>query len=97
MIRADGSLSLIRSGSTVMALKRTVGKTIFYGYYGGVYIAKNLAFDANGKTLIGYGPIGSDGQNRSIQEVSVRHRYHACERSEVGCPEPDVPILVCAA
>ena len=38
--------------------------------FGGVYIAKNMAFDANGKTLIGYGSIASDGQNRSIQEIS---------------------------
>jgi hypothetical protein len=34
-----------------------------------VYIAKNLAYDTNGK-LIGYGPISSDGQNRAIQEVT---------------------------
>jgi len=35
-----------------------------------VYISKNLALDANGKTLIGYGPISSDGQNRAIQEIT---------------------------
>jgi hypothetical protein len=70
MIRADGSLSLVRSGSTVSGIEAQVGKTLFYAYYGGVYIAKNLALDANGKTLIGYGPIASDGQNRSIQEIT---------------------------
>jgi hypothetical protein len=70
MIRADGSLSLIRSGSTVTGFEATAGNTLFYGYYGGVYIARNLALDANGKTLIGYGGISSDGQNRAIQEVS---------------------------
>jgi hypothetical protein len=70
MIRADGSLSLIRSGSTVTGIEATAGKTLLYGYYGGVYIPKNMAFDANGKTLIGYGSIASDGQNRAIQEIT---------------------------
>jgi hypothetical protein len=69
MIRANGDLSLIRSGSTVTGIEATVGKTLYYGYYGGVYIWKNLALD-NNKSLIGYGPISSDGQNRAIQEVT---------------------------
>lgn len=70
MIRADGSLSLVHSGSTVSGLEFTAGKTLFYGYYGGVYIGQNVAFDANGKSLIGYGALTSDGQNRAIQEVT---------------------------
>ena len=70
IIRSNGSLSLVRSGSTVTGLEATVGKTLFYSYYGGVYIPKNMALDANGTTKIGYGPIASDGQNRAIQEVS---------------------------
>lgn len=70
IIRSNGSLSLVRSGSTVTGIEATVGKTLFYGYYGGVYIAKNLALDANGTSKIGYGPIASDGQNRAIQEVT---------------------------
>jgi hypothetical protein len=70
MIRANGSLSLIHSASTVAGFEANAGKTLIYGYYGGVYIDKNLALDANGKTLIGYGPISSDGQNRNIQEIT---------------------------
>ncbi len=70
MIRADGSLSLVRSGSTVSGIEATFGNTLYYAYYGGVYIPRNLAIDANGKSLIGYGPISSDGQNRSIQEIT---------------------------
>ena len=70
MIRANGSLSLVHSGSTVSGFEATVSNTLFYGYYGGVYIGKNLARDANGTTLIGYGPISSDGQNRAIQEIT---------------------------
>ncbi|HLK18076.1 MAG TPA: hypothetical protein VKT81_03935 [Bryobacteraceae bacterium] len=69
VIRADGSLSLVHSASTVAGFEATLGKTLFYGYYGGVYIAKNLTVDATGK-LVGYGPIASDGQNRAIQEVT---------------------------
>jgi hypothetical protein len=70
MIRGDGSLSLIHSASTVTGFEFTAGKTLYYGYYGGVYIAKNMALDANGTTKIGYGPISSDGQNRAIQEIT---------------------------
>ncbi len=67
ILRSDGSISLVHSGSTVTGFEATVGKTLFYGYYGGVYIGRNLALDTNG-AKIGYGPIASDGQNRSIQE-----------------------------
>ncbi len=70
MVRADGSIGLIHSGSTVSGFEATVGNSLVYGYYGGVYIGKSLARDANGTTLIGYGPISSDGQNRAIQEVT---------------------------
>ena len=70
MIRSNGDLSLIRSGSTVTGIEATVGRTLYYAYYGGVYIWKNLALDSNGKSLIGYGPIASDGQNRAIQEIT---------------------------
>ena len=69
MIRADGTLSLVHSASTVAGFEATAGKTLLYAYYGGVYIGKNTAIDDTGK-LIGYGPIASDGQNRSIQEIT---------------------------
>jgi hypothetical protein len=70
IVRANGTPSLVHSASTVAGFEANVGKTLFYGYYGGVYIPKNLALDANGTTKIGYGPISSDGQNRAIQEVT---------------------------
>ncbi len=70
IIRGNGSLSLVHSASTVTGFEANVGKTLVYGYYGGVYIPKNLALDANGTTKIGYGPISSDGQNRAIQEIT---------------------------
>jgi len=70
IIRGNGSLSLVHSASTVTGFEATAGKTLFYGYYGGVYVGKNLAYDSNGTTKIGYGPISSDGQNKAIQEIT---------------------------
>jgi len=69
---ADGSLSLVHSGSTVTGFELTQKKTLFYAYYGGIYIMRNTAFDANGTTRIGYGYSGSgSGQNRAIQEITL--------------------------
>jgi len=71
MIRANGDISLVHSGSTVSGFEATMGKTLLYAYYGGIYVGRNLALDADGKTKIGYGPLASDGQNRAIQEFTV--------------------------
>lgn len=70
VIRPDGTLSNVHSASTVAGFEATAHNTLFYGYYGGVYISRNTGYDATGK-LIGYGPIASDGQNRSIQEFTI--------------------------
>jgi len=69
IIRANGDLSLVHSASTVTGFEAQARKTLIYAYYGGVYIDKNLTLDTSGK-LVGYGPISSDGQNRSIQEIT---------------------------
>ena len=72
IIRADGSLSLIHSGSTLDGFEATIKNTAIYGYYGGVYISRNTALDANGTSLIGYGYRGSpNSQNKTTQEGSV--------------------------
>jgi len=70
MIRSNGTMSLVHSASTVSGFEYTAGKTLYYAYYGGVYISRNMALDANGTTKIGYGSIASDGQNRAIQEIT---------------------------
>ena len=71
IVRADGSLSPIHSGSTLTGAEVTAGQTLIYSYYGGVYIQRNTALDANGTTRIGYGFIGSGGgQNRTIQQFT---------------------------
>jgi hypothetical protein len=69
IIAANGGLSLVHSASTVSGFEATAGRTLYYVYYGGVYIGKNLTVDSTGK-LVGYGPIASDGQNRTIQEIT---------------------------
>jgi hypothetical protein len=72
IVRSDATLSLIHSGSTVNGFEALVNKnTLLYAYYGGIFIGKNIALDANGTSLIGYGYRGSSsGQNRAIQEVT---------------------------
>jgi hypothetical protein len=71
ILRANGNPSLIHSGSTVDGFEYTYGKSVFYIYYGGIYVGRNTALDANGTSLIGYGYRGSaNSQNRSMQEIT---------------------------
>ena len=71
IVRADGSPSLVHSASTVSGFEATIKNFAPYVYYGGIYIDRNVALDANGITHVGYGFPGSpNSQNRSIQEVS---------------------------
>src|SRR5215475_11826344 len=66
IVRADGSPSLIHSGSTLDGFEYTHKNTVIYSYYGGIYIQRNTALDLNGTTPIGYGWAGSpNSQNRS--------------------------------
>ncbi len=71
---ANGSISLVHSSSTVDGFEFTHKKTQLYGYYGGAYIAKNTALDANGTSLIGWGmesgSNATNAQNRAIQEAT---------------------------
>jgi hypothetical protein len=71
VLRADGSLSPIHAGGTVDGFEAVVNKTLLYAYYGGIYVGRNVAVDANGTSLVGYGYRGSaNSQNRAIQEIS---------------------------
>ena len=70
VVRADGTLSLVHSASTVSGFEWTIKNTLVYGYYGGIYIGRNAVVDTTGK-FAGYGYPGAPaGQNRSIQEGS---------------------------
>jgi hypothetical protein len=69
IVRADGSPSLIHAGSTVDGFEWTIGRSLFYAYYGGIFVGRNTALDANLTSLIGYGYRGSaNSQNRAMQE-----------------------------
>ena len=71
IVRADGTISPVHAGSTLSGFEYTRRNTLLYALYGGVYIQRNTALDANGTTRIGYGFIGSNnGQNRAIQEIT---------------------------
>jgi hypothetical protein len=73
IVRSDGSLSPIKSGSTVSGFEFTHQNTFLYAYYGGVYVQRNTALDANGTTSIGYGFSGAPtnlNQNRTIHEAT---------------------------
>jgi hypothetical protein len=66
--RADGSPSLVHSGSTVSGFEYTHKNTLIYSYYGGLYVGRDVAIDTNGNP-VGYGYTGSPaGQNRAVQE-----------------------------
>ena len=68
IVRPDGSLSPVHSGSTVDGIEVQAKNTLLYAYYAGTFIRKDIAVDATGK-LIGYGYTGSpNSQNRSIHE-----------------------------
>jgi len=72
IVRADGSISPVKAASTVTGFEFTHGKFMLYGYWGWMYVWKNLALDAStpAKT-IGYGVPAQSGQNRNINEETV--------------------------
>ncbi len=71
IVRSDGSLSPMHSGSTVTGFEYTPKNTLLYAYYGGVYIGRNVAVDASNGKFVGYGYPGSPNtQNRTIQEAT---------------------------
>ena len=73
MIRANGSISPIHAGGVVEGFEiQATKKFLLYAYYGGIYVGRDVAFDANGTSLIGYGFYkSSNSDNRAIQEVSL--------------------------
>lgn len=71
IVRANGSLSGVKAGGTIDGVETVVKNTLLYGYYGGIYIGRNVAVDANGTSLVGYGYTGSaNSQNRMINEIT---------------------------
>jgi hypothetical protein len=72
VVRGDGSLSAIHSASTTDGFEFTRGNTMFYAYYGGVFIGRNSVIDPASGKPVGYGFAGSaNSNNRTIQEGTL--------------------------
>ena len=70
VLNATGNFNLLHAGGTVDGFEARAGKFLLFAYYGGIYIDKDVAIDANGKP-VGYGYIGSaNSQNKAIQEIT---------------------------
>lgn len=71
IVRADGTIAPIHTYSTVDGIEANVTKnTLLTAYYGGVYIGRQTALDADGRK-IGYGFANSPNtDNKSIQEFT---------------------------
>jgi hypothetical protein len=72
VLRADGTISPIHVGGFNEGFEAQVNPNLMlWGYYGAVFVGRNVAVDANG-SLIGYGYHGAPNtQNRSIQEGTI--------------------------
>jgi hypothetical protein len=62
----------VHADSYITGFEDTVKNTLLYAYFSGDYFGRNVALDANGTTLIGYGFKGSsNSNNRSINEGTI--------------------------
>jgi hypothetical protein len=73
VILANGAPSPLHAASTTDGFEYTAGKTLFFAYYGGDYIGRDVVIDTTNKNaLVGYGYTKSaNSQNRTIQEGTV--------------------------
>jgi len=72
IVRPNGEVSPIHAGGWIEGFEYTRKNTFLYTYYSGVYIRRNVAFDANGTSLIGYGYRGApNSQNKTVQEFTI--------------------------
>jgi hypothetical protein len=70
VVKTNGDIGLLHAGSTVAGIEDTIGNTLLYGYYGGIYVGRYTVLDTNGKP-VGYGYTGSaNSQNKAIQEAT---------------------------
>jgi hypothetical protein len=72
VLRGDGSISLVHSYSAVEGIEAQAGpNTLFFAYYGGAYIQKNVIIDPSTNKFVGYGfPGSATSNNRAVQEAT---------------------------
>lgn len=76
IVKADGTPSLVHSGSVLTGFEWIASKrTMLSAYYGGVYFGRNAWYDTtnptSGKYLGFGGPSSPNSANRAIQEASL--------------------------
>jgi hypothetical protein len=71
IVNPDFSMSLVQSWSGIYGTEITSKNTLLYGYYSLTRIDQNTTLDADGKTPIGYGIVGSTAANHKIDEATV--------------------------
>jgi hypothetical protein len=71
IVNPDFSMSLVKSWSGIYGAEITAKNTLLYGYYSVARVTQNTTFDADGKTVIGYGVSNSQAPNQKIDEITV--------------------------
>jgi hypothetical protein len=71
IVNPDFSMSLVKSWSGIYGAEITAKNTLLYGYYSVARVTQDTTFDADGKTLIGYGIASSQAPNQKIDEVTL--------------------------
>jgi len=85
VVGANGQLHPLHSMATIDGFETTIHNTLLYGYYGGIYIGRDVMIDANGTSLIGYGYHGSaNSQNRNINEITFGFNQTAWRNPRYG-------------
>jgi len=85
-VRANGSPSALHSKSTADGFEYQFHNTILFGYYGAIYIGKDVIIDTTNKNaLVGYGYKGSpNSQNRTIQEGTLGFNMNFWKNPKYG-------------
>lgn len=71
IVNPDYSLSLVKSFSGIYGAEITEKKSLLFGYYSLARADRNVTFDADGVTVIGYGVNGSQTANHKLNETTV--------------------------
>ena len=94
IVRADDSISPIKAASTVSGFEFTHKNSFFYGYFGGIYVYRNLALDTNGTSIIGLWGAGLVEPEPHDCGGDYRIQPDHLERREMGSGQPHGPILL---